>query len=746
MTNKFWTISLFGIVFSTFLLLGYILYQDIDDTSDKRAWEVHTADVQSKIRDIVELNYEQGVEFRSYFLSKEVNYKQRYKKVTKQATDAISDLYSLANDNESQAKSAKEISSLFNEKNDLHNQVFTAIDQNSMYEDTMLSLLSSCDSLTSKIKWTSKMMISEENVLLRRRKEEFDEQVMESKRSALYLTSALLLVLILALLFILKSFTAMRKSRKIVEKQNLDLVAIRSNLELRNVELNLLSEKFESSMFHSKVAAFDWSDTSKDSFWISKSMFTMLDLDDEDFNSSVSDFFGKLMHPEDAVLVQENLTNHLQNGSPYNPEYRLKKKNGLYSYFRAIGDTSLKNGLQRMTGVIINIDKEIELREIREKMNAKLEEYSLRFDLVLKGSEYGVWDWFDISDSTQWWSQSFYDLIGFDAEDYASTTENFQALVYPEDRSVTQAAIEDCIQNGIKINIEYRLLTKDHGYTWFRAVGDRILDENNPSKIRMIGVVSDISQEKLFSEELKRSNADLQDFAYVASHDLQEPLRKIQAFGDRLKMLCEKEGDDFVGLPMVEKMNESATRMRGLIDDLLNYSRVSAESNFVDDVNLNELIVEVKDLLSDVVESKNAEFIIQEDLPVLHEVNQGNMFQLFQNLISNALKFHKKGEIPRIEITSKVIDANEINEIVPSYNTYKQYHRIEVKDNGIGFDEQYLGKIFTIFQRLNGRSEYKGTGIGLAVCQKLCENHGGMIGAHSEVGKGATFYVILPVK
>jgi signal transduction histidine kinase len=192
-------------------------------------------------------------------------------------------------------------------------------------------------------------------------------------------------------------------------------------------------------------------------------------------------------------------------------------------------------------------------------------------------------------------------------------------------------------------------------------------------------------------------------------------------------------------------MNDSATRMRVLIEDLLNFSRVSGENQFVDTVDLNELIDEVKKFIFSAIEDSKAEIII-EDLPILNAVNHGNLFMLFQNLLSNALKFSKDEIRPKVILSSSQISAIEAIKYDSNLNGYKNYHEIKVIDSGIGFEEQYLPKIFTIFQKLHGRSEYEGTGIGLAVCQKICKTHEGFITAQSKLGEGATFIIILPIK
>ncbi len=228
--------------------------------------------------------------------------------------------------------------------------------------------------------------------------------------------------------------------------------------------------------------------------------------------------------------------------------------------------------------------------------------------------------------------------------------------------------------------------------------------------------------------ELERSNRELQNFASIASHDLQEPLRKIQVFASRLK---EKHGEALgeSGQDYLERMLSAGERMHTLINDLLTFSRVTTKAKPFEPVDLANI---VNDVISDLeirIEQTNGRVEVG-DLPIV-QADPTQMRQLLQNLISNALKFHKPGIAPVVTIRS----ANEVSNCC-----------IEISDNGIGFDQKYSEKIFAIFQRLHGRDEYEGTGIGLAVCRKIAERHGGTIIAHSEPQQGATFVITLPLQ
>jgi len=236
------------------------------------------------------------------------------------------------------------------------------------------------------------------------------------------------------------------------------------------------------------------------------------------------------------------------------------------------------------------------------------------------------------------------------------------------------------------------------------------------------------------AEELARSNAELEQFAFVASHDLQEPLRKIRAFGDRLKTKCAsvlpEESADYL-----DRMQNAAARMQTLINDLLTFSRVISRTEPFVPVDLAQVTREVLSDLEVRIEKTGATIEVG-DLPKI-EADPMQMRQLLQNLIGNALKFHPPNAKPIVRIHADLI-AGDFAE--------GPLCQLIVQDNGIGFDEKYLDKIFAVFQRLHGRQEYEGTGIGLAVCRRIEDRHKGSITARSQPGQGAKFIIQLPVR
>ncbi len=234
------------------------------------------------------------------------------------------------------------------------------------------------------------------------------------------------------------------------------------------------------------------------------------------------------------------------------------------------------------------------------------------------------------------------------------------------------------------------------------------------------------------ADKLARSNAELEQFAYVASHDLQEPLRKIQAFGDRLKTKYQA-GLGTEGIDYLSRMQNAAARMQVLIQDLLSLSRVASNSKPFTPVDLNDV---VRTVVSDLdMRINDAGGRVELGALPLISGDRGQMAQLFQNLIGNGIKFRQPGRAPGVKVSAEFLTARQ-----DGANVWQ----IVVEDNGIGFDEKYSERIFQIFQRLHGRSEYEGTGIGLAICRKIVDRHSGSITANSTPGAGAKFIITLP--
>ncbi|RPI78221.1 MAG: PAS domain S-box protein, partial [Chloroflexi bacterium] len=262
----------------------------------------------------------------------------------------------------------------------------------------------------------------------------------------------------------------------------------------------------------------------------------------------------------------------------------------------------------------------------------------------------------------------------------------------------------------------------------------------DPSEQALVGFVLDLSQLKHteaalqdYANRLEQSNKELEHFAYIASHDLQEPLRKIKMFGERVSIRIGEQIDDETK-DFLDRMQDASRRMEMMIDDLLQLSRVNTRGCPFVLVDLMKVAQEVVSDLGYRIQESGGRVVVEE-LPDIH-ADPIQIHQLLQNLIGNALKFHKPGTAPQVKVYARTNGKAESPETVKLY----------VSDNGVGFNEEYAERIFQPFERLVGRSEYEGSGIGLAICKKIVERHGGTITARSKRGEGSTFSITLPCK
>jgi len=337
--------------------------------------------------------------------------------------------------------------------------------------------------------------------------------------------------------------------------------------------------------------------------------------------------------------------------------------------------------------------------------------------------------------------------------------DGWTAGIHPDDLEDYMAIYTSHFNTRQPFQTEFRLRRQDGEYGWLADIGKPAYSPSGEFK-GYIGSCTDIHAQKMLNDELdarvkqrtlqlmdvniqlKRSNEELQNFAFVASHDLQEPLRKIMSFSDRLQ----KRHKDALNDEAKEYLNaveRSAQRMSLLIEDLLNFARITThEKNFVS-VNLNDTLVSTLQEFDLMITQKKASITVG-NLPAIEAISF-QMKQLFQNLLSNALKFSTAEKPPEITISAHSPSAEDVLHYVNS-DRPGVYCEIVVSDNGIGFEPEFAEKIFSIFQRLHGKQEYEGTGIGLALCRGVVNNHGGAIYAISKKGEGAAFHIILPLK
>jgi PAS domain S-box-containing protein len=369
------------------------------------------------------------------------------------------------------------------------------------------------------------------------------------------------------------------------------------------------------------------------------------------------------------------------------------------------------------------------------------------FDETEKLLLFGSWTWSLKTDKLEW-TEGMFELLGYEDFDHdAVSIPFFFKHVLHDHVDQLQRTFQDAISQRKPFEAEFviRTCTGKEKFVFTKA---KPLFDKDGNVRKLVGITRDITAKKNFENErdrnireLNRSNKELEEFAYVASHDLHEPLRKVLTFSERLKnRFASAIGDD--GKVYLERIWASADSMRNLIDNLLEFSKISRGSRSFVQCDLNKVL---KDVIADQeLRIEETETLLNiRDLPVVEAV-PAELKQLFNNLIGNALKFRKKEFQPVIDIICKKLSHKEKSDLLLPFN--QVFYQITVQDNGIGFEPVYAEKIFEIFQRLHGKAEYAGSGIGLAICKKIVDNHDGIIYATSEPGNGATFSVILPEK
>lgn len=340
-----------------------------------------------------------------------------------------------------------------------------------------------------------------------------------------------------------------------------------------------------------------------------------------------------------------------------------------------------------------------------------------------------------------YYNKRWYEYTAFEAGELGD--RSWVPLLHPDDAQMVLDVWYDAVEKGNPYQLEFRIKNGHTGqYRWFLSKAIPIRNKEGTIS-RWFGTCTDIHEQKTVTanlesvvaertKELLRSNADLQQFAHVASHDLKEPVRKVKTFVSRLEDHLQGQLDE-TAIRYIERIHAATDRMFNMVEGVLSYSKINAGLQQPEAVDLNQTLQYIESDL-EVILQKSAGKIEYHDLPVI-EGAEVLLYQLFYNLINNSLKFTRKGVPPHIRIHSEIIAGNE-----------QSMARISLADNGIGFDPKYAGRIFETFTRLNSKDEYEGTGLGLALCKKIVERHGGSIEASSADGQGACFIITLPLQ
>lgn len=477
------------------------------------------------------------------------------------------------------------------------------------------------------------------------------------------------------------------------------------------------------------------------------------------FTPSVSKILGELdgtedfmshVHPDDLGRVKQDVEKAMQDDGIFESEYRYIH-DGQEKNIWSRGVVTFENGVPvSMKGNVMDVtDKSRLIAELKE--NEALSKQSQALTHI------GNWSW-ELGTDLVTWSDEMYRIYGLEPQSEQITFERFLSLIHPDYREKRLQEIQESLQSLEAKDYTLKIVNPDGTEKVLRGKGE-VLSVNGKAT-GLVGTCQDVTKEYNLNQELRRKtieleklnhslasknseleriNKELESFNYVASHDLQEPLRKIQVFTGRILEKGKEELTEETSI-YFDKIIASSSRMRRLIDDLLKFSRTSSTENKLEPVDLNTVVEEVMHGFTQGSEDKNLTVHL-DPLPVIEGIDF-QLQQLFSNLFSNSVKYARHNTVPKVTIRSvRVPEAD----MPANLNASGDYHRIDFEDNGIGFASENAEKIFDLFQRLHGKEEYSGTGIGLAICKKIVYNHNGFITASSILGEGAVFSIYFPV-
>jgi len=472
-----------------------------------------------------------------------------------------------------------------------------------------------------------------------------------------------------------------------------------------------------------------------------------------------------VIHPDDFDLNNKTWMHSLATGEAYKCDLRMKSKTGDYRWYTVMGEPVYdnQNNIIRWVGAFTDIHNEKEFtRELESQVKQRTSELKLLNEILKKSEEryhlmveevqdYAIL-YLNRDGTVENWNKGAEKIKGYKASEIIG--KSFSVFYTEQDRknNLPQFLLSQAAQTGRVVQQGWRV-RKDGSPFWAAVVITAVRNEAK-EVIGYSKVTHDLTDKKQAEDQLKanaelleqknreleKMNKELQSFAYISSHDLQEPLRKIQTFASQI---VQKESKNLSpeGKDKFQRMQNAANRMQNLIEDLLAYSRTTSSERKFEKTDLKKIIDEVTEDLKEEIQKQNAHIEIGK---LCHaQIIPFQFRQLIHNLLSNSLKFSRSGTTPHIKIEDEVAVGSKFN---IALNPQANYCHLRVSDNGIGFEPQYKEKIFDVFQRLHGKDQYPGTGVGLAIVKKIVENHNGLITATAEPGKGASFDIYFPAE
>ncbi|HMJ71335.1 MAG TPA: PAS domain-containing protein [Cyclobacteriaceae bacterium] len=524
---------------------------------------------------------------------------------------------------------------------------------------------------------------------------------------------------------------------------------LQERIEKHMDEFRTSDRQFRQAQAVTHIGSYVWDLKAKTLTW-SDELWRIYELDPKtsQMNSEIARTYN---HPDDNIIVDTNIPRALETGEPFNFYYRIVFDGGREKTLHARGE--IEYDANGTASKIFGTAQDVTEQKMIEQ---RLEENQNFVQKIADAAPAIITSYHLKTGKYQFVSFGLKKVLGYSPQEALDKgVPFFVDLMHPDDLAPimeqnAQAVLEANKNAGDQqeepvVEFLYRMRHANGEYRWFHTFGT-VFSRNAAGEVENVLNISLDITEKIKAEqilvekttELEQSNKSLEEFAFIASHDLKEPLRKISTLTDRLVSL-ENVNLSPDGKVYLQKVVSSSLRMQRMIDELLSLAQVTSDRSY-QKVSLQSLLAEVLPTFEQKIEETHAKLTVS-DLP--HAVVVPSQFrQLFQNLISNSLKFSQPGIPPQVDIRHEYLSAASVahHNLQPA----NRYFQITFSDNGIGFDNRFLEKIFSIFQRLHPRHKYEGTGIGLSICKKIVENHGGIILADGAVDKGATFTIIVP--